>query len=50
MTHLAELHIGNLVPTILLRRFQLAGHRPIVLVGGSTGMIGIRRVAATSAT
>src|ERR1043165_6493776 len=30
-----SLHIGNLVPTILLRRFQLAGHRPIVLVGGS---------------
>ena len=35
-----SLHIGNLVPTILLRRFQLAGHRPIVLVGGSTGTIG----------
>jgi tyrosyl-tRNA synthetase len=35
-----SLHVGNLVPTILLRRFQLAGHRPIVLVGGSTGMIG----------
>ena len=35
-----SLHIGNLIPTILLRRFQCAGHRPIVLVGGSTGMIG----------
>ncbi|HMG21916.1 MAG TPA: tyrosine--tRNA ligase [Kofleriaceae bacterium] len=35
-----SLHIGNLVPTILLQRFQRAGHRPIVLVGGSTGMIG----------
>jgi tyrosyl-tRNA synthetase len=35
-----SLHVGNLVPTILLRRFQSAGHRPIVLVGGSTGMIG----------
>jgi tyrosyl-tRNA synthetase len=35
-----SLHVGNLVPTILLQRFQLAGHRPIVLVGGSTGMIG----------
>jgi len=35
-----SLHIGNLVPTILLRRFQSAGHRPIVLVGGATGMIG----------
>lgn len=36
----ASLHVGNLVPTILLKRFQLAGHRPIVLVGGATGMIG----------
>src|SRR6516165_10607998 len=36
----ASLHVGNLVPTILLRRLQLAGHRPIVLVGGATGMIG----------
>jgi tyrosyl-tRNA synthetase len=36
----ASLHVGNLVPTILLKRFQLAGHKPIVLVGGSTGMIG----------
>jgi tyrosyl-tRNA synthetase len=35
-----SLHIGNLIPTVLLRRFQRAGHRPIVLVGGSTGMIG----------
>jgi tyrosyl-tRNA synthetase len=35
-----SLHAGNLVPTILLKRFQLAGHRPIVLVGGATGMIG----------
>ncbi|MBC7974624.1 MAG: tyrosine--tRNA ligase [Myxococcales bacterium] len=36
----SSLHVGNLIPTILLKRFQLAGHRPIVLVGGSTGMIG----------
>ncbi len=36
----ASLHIGNLVPTILLRRFQLAGHRPLVLIGGATGMVG----------
>ena len=36
----ASLHVGSLVPTIMLKRFQLAGHRPIVLVGGSTGMIG----------
>ena len=35
-----SLHIGNLVPLLALRRFQLAGHRPIVLVGGATGMIG----------
>jgi tyrosyl-tRNA synthetase len=35
-----SLHVGNLMPTILLRRFQCAGHRPIVLVGGATGMIG----------
>lgn len=36
----ASLHVGNLVPTILLKRFQLAGHKPIVLVGGATGMVG----------
>ena len=35
-----SLHIGNLIPLLALRRFQLAGHRPIVLVGGATGMIG----------
>ncbi|HEX4421531.1 MAG TPA: tyrosine--tRNA ligase [Kofleriaceae bacterium] len=35
-----SLHVGNLVPTMLLKRFQLAGHKPIVLVGGATGMIG----------
>ena len=35
-----SLHVGNLVPTILLKRFQLAGHRPIIVVGGATGMIG----------
>ncbi|MAM81933.1 MAG: tyrosine--tRNA ligase, partial [Gammaproteobacteria bacterium] len=33
-----SLHIGNLVPLLALRRFQLAGHRPILLVGGATGM------------
>ncbi len=36
----ASLHVGNLVPTILLKRLQLAGHRPISVVGGATGMIG----------
>jgi tyrosyl-tRNA synthetase len=35
-----SLHVGNLVPTILLKRMQLAGHRPIFVVGGATGMIG----------
>jgi tyrosyl-tRNA synthetase len=35
-----SLHIGSLVPLVGLRRFQLAGHRPIVLVGGGTGLIG----------
>ena len=35
-----SLHIGNLVPLLVLRRFQDAGHRPIVLAGGATGMIG----------
>jgi tyrosyl-tRNA synthetase len=35
-----SLHVGNLVPTILLKRLQLAGHRPIIVVGGATGMIG----------
>ncbi|HEY5935315.1 MAG TPA: tyrosine--tRNA ligase [Kofleriaceae bacterium] len=36
----SSLHVGNLVPTILLKRFQLAGHRPIIVVGGATGMVG----------
>ncbi len=35
-----SLHVGNLVPLLTLRRFQLAGHHPIALAGGSTGMIG----------
>ncbi|SDC68432.1 tyrosyl-tRNA synthetase [Actinokineospora iranica] len=35
-----SLHAGNLVPLLMLRRFQRAGHRPIVLAGGATGMIG----------
>ena len=34
-----SLHIGSLVPLLALRRFQLAGHRPIALVGGATGLI-----------
>ncbi len=35
-----SLHAGNLVPLLTLRRFQLAGARPVVLAGGATGMIG----------
>jgi tyrosyl-tRNA synthetase len=35
-----SLHVGNLVPLISLARFQRAGHRPIVLAGGATGLIG----------
>ncbi|NRA41502.1 MAG: tyrosine--tRNA ligase [Pseudomonadales bacterium] len=35
-----SLHIGSLVPLLTLKRFQLAGHRPIALVGGATGLIG----------
>jgi len=36
----ASLHVGNLVPLLALRRFQLHGHSPIALAGGATGMIG----------
>ena len=35
-----SLHLGNLVQMTMLRRFQLAGHRPIALVGGATGLVG----------
>ncbi|GLB64969.1 tyrosine--tRNA ligase [Dietzia sp. NCCP-2495] len=35
-----SLHAGHLIPLLTLRRFQLAGHRPVVLAGGATGMIG----------
>ena len=35
-----SLHLGNLIPLLMLRRFQLAGHRPLPLAGGATGMIG----------
>lgn len=35
-----SLHIGSLVPLLILRRFQKAGHKPVALVGGATGMIG----------
>ncbi|NNN10343.1 MAG: tyrosine--tRNA ligase, partial [Acidimicrobiaceae bacterium] len=35
-----SLHLGNLLQIIMLRRLQMAGHRPILLAGGGTGMIG----------
>lgn len=35
-----SLHIGSLVPLLMLKRFQLAGHKPLALVGGATGLIG----------
>lgn len=36
----SSLHVGSLLQLVMLRRFQLAGHQPIALVGGGTGMIG----------
>ena len=36
----ASLHVGHMAQTLTARRFQLAGHRPLALVGGATGMIG----------
>src|SRR6056297_4158830 len=36
----SSLHVGGLMQLMMLRRFQQAGHRPIALVGGATGMIG----------
>lgn len=35
-----SLHVGSLLPLMMLRRFQKSGHRPIAIVGGATGMIG----------
>ena len=35
-----SLHTGSLIPLLMLKRFQLAGHRPIILIGGCTGLIG----------
>ena len=35
-----SMHLGNLVVFLVLRRFQLAGHKPIALVGGATGLVG----------
>jgi len=41
----ASLHLGHLVQLLVLRRLQLAGHRPIALVGGATGLIGDPRAS-----
>lgn len=35
-----SMHIGHLIPFMILKRFQLAGHKPLVLIGGATGSIG----------
>ncbi|UUM32924.1 tyrosine--tRNA ligase [Vibrio japonicus] len=42
-----SLHIGHLVPLVMLKRFQNAGHSPIALIGGATGMIGDPSFKAT---
>jgi tyrosyl-tRNA synthetase len=42
----ASLHLGNLVQLLVMRRLQLAGHKPIVLIGGSTGLVGDPRPTA----
>lgn len=42
-----SLHLGHLVPVLVLKRFQEAGHKPIALVGGATGMIGDPSFKAT---
>ncbi|HEX2291609.1 MAG TPA: tyrosine--tRNA ligase, partial [Pseudonocardiaceae bacterium] len=41
-----SLHVGNLVLILTLRRFQRAGHRPLALVGGATGLIGDPKATA----
>jgi tyrosyl-tRNA synthetase len=45
----ASLHVGHLVQVLTARRLQLAGHRPLLLVGGATGMIGDPRESAERA-
>lgn len=42
----ASLHLGNLVQLLVMRRLQLAGHKPILLIGGSTGLVGDPRPTA----
>ncbi len=41
-----SLHLGNLVQLLVMRRLQLAGHNPLVLIGGSTGLVGDPRPTA----
>jgi len=42
----ASLHLGNLVQLLTMRRIQLAGHNPLLLIGGSTGLVGDPRPSA----
>ena len=35
-----SMHIGHLIPFMILKRFQLAGHKPVIVIGGATGSIG----------
>lgn len=43
-----SMHIGHLIPFMMLKRFQLAGHRPVILIGGATGTIGDQVVGRQS--
>ena len=45
-----SLHIGHLVGVMILKHFQMCGHRPLALVGGATGMIGDPSASRRSAT
>ncbi|AEW44491.1 tyrosyl-tRNA synthetase [Serratia symbiotica str. 'Cinara cedri'] len=42
-----SLHLGHLIPLLCLKRFQLAGHKPVLLIGGATGLIGDPSFKAT---
>ena len=35
-----SMHVGHLIPFMILKRFQLAGYKPVILIGGATGSIG----------
>lgn len=45
-----SLHIGSLVPILVLAHLQKAGHKPVALVGGATGMVGDPAAKAKNAT